>query len=73
MVIGTGPSSVDAEIDGSAPSKAFASAVVNLAAVEFWLRDGLVAPIVAWDCQSPMSLAKCLMSFVFIWTSGIEE
>ena len=72
IVIGTGPSGVHAEIDGSAPSKAFASTVVNFAAAEFRLGDSLVTPIVAGECQSPMSFTKCLMSFVFIWTSGIE-
>lgn len=73
VVIGSRASSVEAEVDSSASTEAFASAVVNFAAIELWLGYGLVAPVVAGDDQGPVSLAECLMSFVFMCTSGIEK
>lgn len=73
IIIGARSSSIDTEVDGSASSQAFTPAIVNFSTVKSALRDGLVAPIVAWYGESPMSLSEALLGLVFVLSSSIEK
>lgn len=73
IIVGARPSSIDTEVDGSASSQAFASAIVNISVVKTLLWNGLVAPIVARYDECPMSLSEGLLGLVRVVTTSIEK
>ncbi len=61
------------EIDGTTPSQARPPAIINLSPLQFGLRDGSVAPVVAGGHHGGVTFGEALKGDIVVGAAGVEE
>ena len=65
---------IGAEVDRSAPTQTLTSTVNEFSALELFLRNSLVGPIITWRCYpSPIPCAKALVFEIGILASSLDQ